>query len=199
MDKEKNTGLSSSPGDTEDTSTRRSFLKKGLFAGALGALSALGGFSFIKSRTDTTVWQIDPDLCIQCGRCADSCVLALSAVKCVHAFAVCGYCDLCGGYYKPDTKILDTAAEHQLCPTGAIKRTFIEDPYYEYVIDEQLCIGCAKCVKGCSSFGNGSLFLQIRHDRCTNCNQCKIASDCPAQAIKRVSNTKPYILPGENS
>lgn len=197
MGKQNSRDSSNSPG--EGVISRRSFLKKGFFAGAISAIAAAAGFSLFKSRTDSLVWQINPDLCIQCGRCADSCVLALSAVKCVHAFAVCGYCDLCGGYYKPDTKILDTAAEHQLCPTGAIKRTFVEDPYYEYVIDEQLCIGCAKCVKGCSAFGNGSLFLQIRHDRCTNCNQCKIAKDCPADAIERVSDAKPYILPGENS
>jgi electron transport complex protein RnfB len=115
----------------------------------------------------------------------------------VHAFDVCGYCKLCGGYYQPDTKILDTAAENQLCPTGAIKRTFIENPYYEYTIDEDLCIGCAKCVKGCGAFGNGSLYLQVRHDRCLNCNDCAIARNCPADAFRRVPADQPYILKGK--
>ena len=46
----------------------------------------------------------------------------------------------------------------------------------EYIIDEELCIGCAKCVKGCAAFGNGSLHLQVRHDRCLNCNECTIAT-----------------------
>jgi electron transport complex protein RnfB len=79
-------------------------------------------------------------------------------------------------------------------PTGAIKRTFVEDPYYEYTIDKTLCIGCGKCVKGCNAFGNGSLFLQVQHDRCLNCNECSIAAACPSQAYSRVPVDKPYIL-----
>jgi electron transport complex protein RnfB len=103
---------------------------------------------------------------------------------------------LCGGFHRPGVKATDTAAENQLCPTAAIKRTFIEDPYYRYDIDEPLCIGCGKCVKGCAAFGNGSLFLQIRHDRCVHCNECAIARDCPAQAISRVPASQPYRLRG---
>ncbi len=90
-------------------------------------------------------------------------MLKLSAVKCVHAFAVCGYCDLCFGYFPPQLNQRDTAAENQMCPTGTIKRTFVEDPYYQYTIDQSLCVGCGKCVKGCNAMGNGSLFLQIIH------------------------------------
>ncbi len=86
------------------------------------------------------------------------------------------------------------AAENQLCPTGAIERRFVEDPYYQYSIDEPLCIGCGKCVEGCEAFGNGSLFLQIRHDRCVNCNQCSIAAACPSDAFVRVPASKPYLL-----
>ena len=29
------------------------------------------------------------------------------------------------------------------------------------------------------------LFLQIRHDRCVNCNACSIADACPSRAIRR--------------
>jgi electron transport complex protein RnfB len=125
-----------------------------------------------------------------------ACVLTPSAVKCVHAYDVCGYCDLCGGYHQPTVKVTDTAAENRLCPTNAIRRTFVEDPYYEYSIVEGLCIGCGKCVKGCGSFGNGSLFLQVRHDRCVNCNDCSIARVCPAGAYRRVPASRPYLLRG---
>lgn len=146
--------------------------------------------------TTTYVWQLDPAKCVQCGRCATHCVLNPSAVKCVHGFALCGYCRLCFGYFQPGTKTLTADAENQLCPTGAIARTFIEDPYFEYTLDEELCIGCGKCVKGCAAFGNGSLFLQVRHDRCVNCNECAIAVACPTQAFKRVPVERPYMLRG---
>ncbi|MDD5261296.1 MAG: hypothetical protein PHD76_05540 [Methylacidiphilales bacterium] len=145
-----------------------------------------------KVKADGTVWQIDPWKCIQCGRCATECVLEQSAVKCVHSFNMCGYCRLCTGYFEPQPNKLNTAAENQLCPTGAIFRTFVEDPYYEYTINESLCVGCAKCVKGCTMFGNGSLHLQIRHDRCLNCNECSIARACPSDAIHRVPVAQPY-------
>ena len=115
----------------------------------------------------------------------------------MHAFEVCGYCDLCGGYLKPGSNARSTAAENQLCPTAAIERKFIEEPYFEYIIDEDLCIGCAKCVEGCTSFGNGSLQLQIRHDLCLNCNECSIARVCPGEAISRVPYDKPYMIKGQ--
>lgn len=140
--------------------------------------------------TTRKLWQLDPAKCIQCGRCATHCVLTPSAVKCVHRFAMCGYCRLCFGYFQPGAAALNSGAENQMCPTGAIRRTFIEDPYYEYAIDESLCVGCGRCVKGCSSFGNGSLVLQVRHDRCVNCNECSIARHCPADAFRLVDATK---------
>ncbi len=80
------------------------------------------------------------------------------------------------------------------CAATVSRRSFIEDPYYQYVIDESKCIGCGVCVKGCETFGNGSLILQIRHDRCINCNQCAIANVCPSDAIVRVPTDKPYLL-----
>jgi electron transport complex protein RnfB len=140
------------------------------------------------------LWQIDPYKCIQCGKCATKCVLTPSAVKCFHAFAVCGYCDLCTGFFEAQPNQLTTAAENQLCPTGAIKRKFVEDPYFQYTIDRDKCIGCSKCVKGCTQFGNGSLFLQIDQDVCVKCNQCSIAVDCPSHAISRVPVSTPYLL-----
>jgi electron transport complex protein RnfB len=145
------------------------------------------------------VWQLDPSKCTQCGRCATNCVKTPSAVKCVHVFAMCGYCDLCGGYFRPDTKTLNTGAENQLCPTKAIKRSYVEDPFFEYTIDETLCIGCGKCVKGCGSFGNGSLQLQVIQGLCENCNECSIDRSCPSDAFSRVPASDPYLLKGLNN
>jgi electron transport complex protein RnfB len=176
---------------------RRRFIKGGMQMALGVSLVGISGISLLKSNSKDLVWQIDPFKCVQCGRCADECVMTPSAVKCVHAYDLCGYCDLCGGYLKPDSNARSTAAENQLCPTAAIKRKFIEEPYFEYEIDEKLCIGCAKCVAGCTSFGNGSLHLQVRHDRCKNCNDCAIARLCPADAFVRVPADTPYLIKGD--
>jgi Na+-translocating ferredoxin:NAD+ oxidoreductase subunit B len=176
--------------------TRRGLFGNGLWAAAVAAVAGLSGYLLGRTRQAKTVWQIDPDKCIACGNCATYCVLELSAVKCVQAYAMCGYCDLCTGYFDPDPKKLDTGAENELCPTGAIERVFVEDPYFEYNIKEELCIACGKCVKGCEAFGNGSFFLQVRHDRCIRCNECSIAAACPSQAFRRVPADDPYLLKG---
>jgi Na+-translocating ferredoxin:NAD+ oxidoreductase subunit B len=141
----------------------------------------------------STVWQIDPVKCTHCGQCATACTLDPSAVKCVHAYALCGYCNLCFGVLRDKRTGNTQAVENARCPVDAISRRFIEDPYYEIHVDEQLCIGCALCVKGCTQFGNGSMFLQIRHDRCVNCNQFSVAAACPADAVIRVPASNPYI------
>lgn len=174
--------------------TRREFIRESLRNLALLAVGSVGGFAAAKGQKKDWVWQLDPNLCIQCGRCATECVLEVSAVKCVHAYPMCGYCKLCTGYFEPQPIALNTGAENQLCPTGAIQRHFVEEPYFEYTIDEELCVGCGKCVKGCTMFGNGSLFLQVRHDRCVNCNECAIGRACPVQAFKRVPADDPYLL-----
>ncbi len=163
-------------------------------ASVLGLGGGAVALAVMKGRRDELVWQIDPHACIACGNCATYCVLDESAVKCVHSYAMCGYCELCTGFFEPDPLSLHTGAENQLCPTGAIIRKFIEDPYHEYHIEESLCIGCGKCVKGCSAFGNASLYLQVVHDRCENCNECAIAVACPSQAFRRVPAGSPYLL-----
>ena len=78
--------------------------------------------------------------------------------------------------------------------TGTTKNGHEWIPQFIKAIDKELCIGCGRCVKGCAAFGNGSLFLQIRHDRCRHCNQCAIAVACPADAFKRVPATNPYLM-----
>ena len=132
----------------DKTYNRRAFIDKGVRL-TLGLSVVATGAMALSRRTggEEYVWQIDPFKCTQCGRCATECVMAESAVKCVHAYDLCGYCDLCGGYFKPGAK-LQTGAENQLCPTAAIQRKFIEEPYFEYIIDEKLCIGCAKVREG---------------------------------------------------
>jgi len=178
---------------------RRRFIRGSMQMALAVSLGGVAGFSILKSTATPMVWQLDPFKCVQCGRCATECIMSPSAVKCVHAYDLCGYCDLCGGYLKPDANARSTAAENQLCPTAAIQRKYIEEPYFEYVIEEELCIGCAKCVAGCTSFGNGSLHLQVRHDLCKNCNDCSIARLCPADAFQRVPADTPYMIKGDFS
>lgn len=196
---------------------RRQFLAETLRYAALGTLGIIGGAAFAKRYRmvqegkcvdsglckecslfekcyKPQVWQIDPYKCVACGNCATYCVLEDSAVKCVQVYPICGYCKICFGFFEPEPYDINEGAENQLCPTGAIERKFIEDPYYEYNIDESLCIGCGKCVKGCNTFGNGSFFLQVRHDRCLNCNECSIAAACPSGAYVRVPADRPYLL-----
>jgi electron transport complex protein RnfB len=180
----------------ENSLNRRSLLQKGLNSLSLLCMGGITGFLAGRSQATPYHWQIDPAKCIACSLCATECVLEESAIKCVNTYEMCGYCDLCTAFFEPAPKGLNTGAENQLCPTGAIIRTFVEEPYYEYKIDESLCIACGKCVKGCKLFGNGSFYLQVRHDRCVNCNQCAVAVVCPTQAFQRVPADQPYLLKG---
>ncbi len=182
------------PVSKPSTINRFDFLRQGLSRIAAFGLGLVGGFAAFASRKKNTVWQIDPMKCVQCEHCATSCVLTPSAVKCVQSYPICGYCRLCFGYFQPNAPELTAAAENQLCPTGAIERLFVEDPYWEYNIEEAKCIGCAKCVKACEMFGNASFYLQVRHDLCVNCNDCSIARQCPADAWSRVPADEPYQL-----
>jgi electron transport complex protein RnfB len=202
----------------ESPITRRRMLGDATRYVALGGIGGLSGWLFYKQSQaaacpspDATcsecsqaagcnlpqAWQLDPNLCIACGRCQTNCVLDLSAVKAVNCFALCGYCDVCTGYFPTKDYQPNTGAENQLCPTGAIARKFVKDiggeRYFEYTIDEKLCIACGRCVLGCK-LQNGSLFLQIRHDRCLNCNECSIGAQCPTQAFRRVPAGSPQLL-----
>jgi len=173
--------------------SRRDFVRRaGKIAIAIPLIS-IPTLLIKKTTVSGYVWQIDPFKCTQCGQCKTNCVLTPSAAKCVHAYQMCGYCDLCGGYLRQGVKTISTGAENQLCPVAAIERKFVEEPYFQYTINEDLCDGCAKCVKGCADFGNGSLYMQIKHDICVNCNECAIARTCPSNAISRVPALQPYI------
>jgi electron transport complex protein RnfB len=174
--------------------SRREFLPEVVRGVGLIAVSGLGGVLAARRGAADSVWQIDPRKCVACEKCATACVLAPSAVKVMHEYRACGYCKLCFGYFADQRTDDTTAAENQRCPTDAIRRRFVEEPYFQYTIDEPKCIGCGICVKGCKAFGNGSLILQIRHDRCVGCNQCAIANACPAQAVVRIPADAPYVL-----
>ena len=94
-----------------EPASRRAFLRNGARIAAMTGLGALGGLLASRSQADSWVWQIDPQKCLHCGNCATKCVLEQSAVKCVNAFAMCGYCNLCTGYFEPEPNSLTTAAE----------------------------------------------------------------------------------------
>ncbi|MBC8373370.1 MAG: 4Fe-4S binding protein [Planctomycetes bacterium] len=182
---------------TQDKLTRRNFLRtttRGVCAAGLGALAltAARGKGVSMRRA---VWQIDPTKCTACGNCATHCVLTESAVKCAHDFSKCGRCNFCFGYYKSGSSGAKSHAgvEFQLCPTHAFVRKHVVEDSYEYTIDIDKCTGCGICVKGCKE-GNGSLFLQVDQDICTNCNECTIATACPAQAFVRLPADYPYWL-----
>lgn len=183
------------PANSNTTKTSRfDFLRETAARLMTFGLGVVGGVAAFGARRDDMVWQIDPLKCVHCERCATECVISPSAVKCVQSYPICGYCQLCFGYFQPNAPELTPAAENQLCPTGAIERLFVEEPYWEYNILEDACIGCAKCVKACEMFGNASFYLQVRHDRCLNCNNCSIAMKCPADAWERVPASQPYKL-----
>lgn len=177
--------------------TRRDALSAGVRGAALLGLGGLIGGLAGHSQAQETVWQIDPNLCTNCGKCATECVLAVSAVRCVHAFASCGYCLICSGYQADTYFEVGNAAENCMCPTDAIKRVLVpEDPHgdgYQYHVEAEKCIACARCTKGCDQYGNGSLYLQVDHSKCVDCNICRISLHCPAEAFKRVSRAVPYL------
>lgn len=181
--------------DTTDRAkpARRVFLQKITKGLAFFAFGGLLGKASSRARNDGMVWQIDPMKCKQCGNCAKKCVLPQSASRVVHDFSMCGYCRICTGFLVLDPQAVNEGAENQLCPVGAIKRRFVEEPYYEYTIDRDLCIACAKCVKGCGAYGNGSLFLQIQRDICINCNACSIAPVCEGKAISLIPASAQYV------
>jgi len=177
----------------DGTQSRRRFVKAILRGVAFVALGGWVATLLSRAGREGLVWQIDPSKCIQCGRCETNCVLETSAVKCVHEFPICGFCERCFAYYDPSAKNFETGAENQLCPVGALSRKLVEEPYYEYKVDGELCVACGRCVKGCDQFGNGSLYLQVQHDRCMNCNECSIAVNCPSKAFVRVPAGQPYL------
>jgi electron transport complex protein RnfB len=188
-----------------DKSTRRQFIDRSARIVGFVGIGATAGVLARRASGDY-VYQVDPFKCTACDRCRTSCVLSHSAVKAVNDFDKCGYCMLCPAYFDvtsfPDEKGIPTG---RVCPQDALKRRVVgkEDPddpnnnYYEYVIDEERCDGCGKCIKACKPpAGNGALRLEIRFSRCVECNECAIKIACPDQAIARIRT--PGMAPTEN-
>ncbi len=173
--------------------SRREFVRKAGRILVVAPLIALPLALSRKTSASAYVWQIDPFKCTQCGQCKTNCVLTPSASKCTHAFVLCGYCDLCGGYLRQGVKTISTGAENQLCPTGAIKRKFVEEPYFEYTIDGTCATAVQNVCWAAQISGMAHLYMQIRHDLCVNCNDCSIARTCPSEAISRVPADQQYI------
>ena len=183
--------------DKDDKLTRRDFVRAGARGACILGVGAVGASMAPRAAgsPERMLWQIDPGKCIACGNCATHCVLKPSAVKCAHDFTKCGRCNFCFGHYETSPGSLAHAGvEYQQCPTDAIVRKYLGGPYYEYTIDEDKCIACGLCVKGCKRFGNSSLYLQVNHDRCLHCNECAIAAACPSEAFIRVPADAPYPL-----
>jgi ferredoxin len=132
-------------------------------------------------------------------------VVALSAVRAVNEHARCGRCNICPAYFNITSAVDEKGLpSEKLCPRDAITRKAIgkadpEDPannFYEYIIDEEKCDGCGKCVMKCKEpLGLGSIVLRVRYDRCANCNRCAISRACPKDALRQVPVEQALGLP----
>ncbi len=167
-----------------------------------------GGAAFLVQKAHgQVVWQVDASRCINsrlgdaggveaCTLCTTECVIALSAVRAVNEYSKCGRCNICPAYFDIKSAVNETGLpSEKLCPRDAILRKPIgkvdpEDPannFYEYVIDEQKCDGCGKCVIKCKEpLGLGSITLRVRYDKCVQCNRCTISEACPQKALKQI-------------
>jgi len=171
------------------------------------AFVGLGGTAYLLSlkANKTYAWTIDPAKCVDsklgvfgvevCELCSSTCVLTLSAVRAVNEFSRCGRCYICPAYFKITSAVgPDGLPSEKVCPRDAITREPIgwidpDDPannFYEYTIDEKKCNGCGRCVMECKEpAGLSSIYLDVRHDLCLDCNRCSIAAACPENAYER--------------
>ena len=63
----------------ENTFSRRKMLKTAAqAAGAIGVAAVIGKLT-AGAAAEPRVWQLDPEKCVQCGKCATECVLQTSA------------------------------------------------------------------------------------------------------------------------
>lgn len=185
--------------------TRRDLLHHAARGTVLAVLS--GGTGFLVQRAHgQVVWQVDAARCLNsklgevgvtaCNLCTTECVVALSAVRAVNEHSRCGRCNICPAYFNITSAVDDRGLpSEKLCPRDAITRAPIgkadpEDPannFYEYLIDEEKCDGCGKCVMQCKEpLGLGSIVLRVRYDRCVACNRCAISTACPKDALIQV-------------
>ncbi len=188
-----------------DAVSRRELLSK-LVRGSV--LAGMGGAALflVKKANGEIVWQVDASRCVNsrlgevgveaCTLCTSECVVSLSAVRAVNDFSKCGRCNVCPAYFDITSAVNELGLPSQkLCPRDAITRKMIgaadpEDPannFYEYVIDEEKCDGCGRCVMKCKApLGLGSITLKVRYNKCLDCNRCAISLSCPKDAVTQV-------------
>jgi electron transport complex protein RnfB len=175
-------------------------------------LAGMGGAALflVKKANGEIVWQVDASRCVNsrlgevgveaCNLCTSECVVSLSAVRAVNEYSKCGRCNICPAYFDITSAVNEQGIPSQkLCPRDAILRKPIgkadpEDPannFYEYVIDEEKCDGCGRCVMKCKEpLGLGSITLKVRYNKCLNCNRCAISLACPKDAVTQAPKQK---------
>ena len=194
-----------------DNPTRRGILRGAAVLGLGGAAAHL-----VNKAHGQILWQVDPAKCLNsrlgettvdaCNLCTSECVVGLSAVRAVNEYSRCGRCNICPAYFDITSAVDEKGLPSQkLCPRDAIQRKPIgkadpEDPannFYEYVIDEEKCDGCGRCVMKCKEpLGLGSIVLRVRYDKCVNCNRCTISTACPKNALIQVAAHEALLPPG---
>jgi Na+-translocating ferredoxin:NAD+ oxidoreductase subunit B len=203
----------------EHHDSRRGFLIRTGQVACVAALAGAGGV-LVRRACSGDSWIILPDRCVNirlgvtgadevCNSCAESCVLALSAVRAVNEYNQCGRCCICPAYFDVRSQVgPDGLPSKKLCPRDAIRRVPIGeiDPFdplnnfYEYQIDDELCNGCGLCVMECKDpAGLGSIRLEVRYDLCLRCNRCSIAEICPDDAFERFPGKVLHLLDRHDS
>ena len=94
--------------------------------------------------------------------------------------------------------VFDAKHTPDYAPTGPMLRGEDDGPVADRAAGQRAAAAVAEAAKGRSTDPEAHrLFLQARHDRCLNCNECSIARSCPADAYRRVPVATPYILKGQ--
>jgi Na+-translocating ferredoxin:NAD+ oxidoreductase subunit B len=189
-------------------STRRNLLTNAVRGTVLAGMGGAALF-LVRKANGEVVWQVNASKCVNsrlgevtvdaCNLCTTECVVSLSAVRAVNEYSKCGRCNICPAYFDITSAVNEQGLPSQkLCPRDAIARKPIgkadpEDPannFYDYVIDEDKCDGCGKCVMKCKEpLGLGSITLKVRHNKCLDCNHCAISTACPKDAVTQVTKT----------
>lgn len=185
-----------------DDVSRRTVLDKAVRGIALAGIGTTAAY-LVKKAEGQVFWQVDAARCINsrldavgaevCELCTKECVVSQSAVRAVNEFSKCGRCYICPAYYNVKSAVDKSGLpSEKLCPRDAIARKPIgyvdpSDPannFYEYIIDEEKCDGCGRCVMGCKEpAGLGSIRLVVRRNLCVDCNMCAISTACPKDAL----------------
>ncbi len=196
-----------------DNPTRRNILGNAVRGTVLLALGGSAAY-LVKKADGQIVWQVDGRRCVNsrlgavgvdvCDLCTTECVVTQSAVRAVNDSSKCGRCYICPAYFNVKSAIDEEGLpSEKLCPRDAIERKPIgwidpTDPannFYDYLIDEEKCDGCGKCVMGCKEpAGLGSIRLRVRYNLCVDCNRCAIATACPENALSQVSLDEAFEL-----